>query len=204
MQPPNRIILSSFYLWRRHFSILLFVWRSRKKLNQTTNDDQGFEPDMTSKYDKAHWLAVLLPAALLAGAYASQYVGGLYPCEMCWWQRYPHFAAVAIAVIAFGVGNAAFRKILVALAALAIASSGIIGGYHAGVEYGWWEGLTACTATISGTGDDLLKSILNAPLVRCDVAPWTLFGISLAGYNFLLSFGGAALILAMIWRNKQN
>ena len=97
----------------------------------------------------------------------------------------------------------AFRKMLVALAALAIATSGIIGGFHAGVEYGYWEGLTACTATISGTGDDLLKSIMNAPLVRCDVAPWTLFGISLAGYNFLLSFGGAMLILAMIWRNKK-
>jgi len=158
---------------------------------------------MTSKFDKAHWLAFLLPAALLGGAYGSQYIGGLYPCEMCWWQRYPHFAAVAIALVAFGVGNPAFRKMLVALAALAIATSGIIGGFHAGVEYGYWEGLTACTATISGTGDDLLKSIMNAPLVRCDVAPWTLFGISLAGYNFLLSFGGAMLILAMIWRSKK-
>ena len=70
---------------------------------------------MTSKFDKAHWLALLLPAALLAGAYGSQYIGGLFPCEMCWWQRYPHFAAVAIAAIAFGVGNLAFRKTLVAL-----------------------------------------------------------------------------------------
>ena len=60
---------------------------------------------MTSKFDKAHWLAFLLPAALLAGAYGSQYIGGLFPCEMCWWQRYPHFAAVAIAAIAFGVGG---------------------------------------------------------------------------------------------------
>jgi disulfide bond formation protein DsbB len=160
-------------------------------------------PQMTSKFDKAHWLALLLPAALLAGAYGSQYIGGLFPCEMCWWQRYPHFAAVAIAAIAFGVGNLAFRKTLVALAALAIATSGGIAGFHAGVEYGWWEGLTACTATISGSGDDLLKSIMNAPLVRCDVAPWSLFGISLAGYNFLLSLGGAVAILGMTWRNKK-
>jgi hypothetical protein len=63
--------------------------------------------------------------------------------------------------------------------------------------------LTACTATISGSGDDLLKSIMNAPLVRCDVAPWSLFGISLAGYNFLLSMGGAVAILGMTWRNKN-
>ena len=158
---------------------------------------------MISKYDKAHWLAFLLPAALLGGAYGSQYIGGLFPCEMCWWQRYPHFAAVAIAAIAFGVGNLAFRKTLVALGALAIATSGGIAGFHAGVEYGWWEGLTACTATISGSGDDLLKSIMNAPLVRCDVAPWSLFGISLAGYNFLLSLGGAVAILGMTWRNKK-
>ena len=157
---------------------------------------------MTSKFDKAHWLAFLLPAALLGGAYGSQYIVGLFPCEMCWWQRYPHFAAVAIALIAFGVGNRALRKTLVALAALAIATSGGIAGFHAGVEYGWWGGLTACTATISGSGDDLLKSIMNAPLVRCDVAPWSLFGISLAGYNFLLSLGGAVAILGMTWRNK--
>ena len=158
---------------------------------------------MTTKFDKAHWLAFLLPAALLAGAYVSEYVGGLYPCEMCWWQRYPHFAAAGIALVAFGVSNAGFRTVLVALAALAMGTSGLIGGFHAGVEYGYWEGLTACTATISGSGDDLLKSIMNAPLVRCDVAPWTLFGISLAGYNFLLSFGGAMLILVMTWRNKK-
>jgi disulfide bond formation protein DsbB len=157
---------------------------------------------MKAEFGIVHWLAFLLPAALLLGAYGSQYIGGLFPCEMCWWQRYPHFAAVALAMVAFAVGNAAYRKALVALAALAIGTSGIIAGYHAGVEYGWWEGLTACTSSVSGTGDDLLKSIMNAPLTRCDVAPWSLFGISLAGYNFLLSLGGAVVILTSIWRTK--
>ena len=152
----------------------------------------------------AHWLAFLLPAGLLAGAYGSQYIGGLPPCEMCWWQRYPHFEAVALATVAFFVGNPGYRKALVALAALGILTSGLIGGFHAGVEYGWWEGLTSCTATISGSGDELLKSIMNAPLVRCDTAPWTLFGISLAGYNFLLSTGGAIAILWTIWRSKTS
>ncbi len=158
---------------------------------------------MTAKFGIAHWLAFLLPAALLLGAYGSQYIGGLFPCEMCWWQRYPHFAAFAIASVTFAVGNPEYRKTLVALAALAIGTSGIIAGYHAGVEYGWWEGLTACTSSVSGTGDDLLKSIMNAPLTRCDVAPWSLFGISLAGYNFLLSLGGAVVILTSIWRTKK-
>jgi disulfide bond formation protein DsbB len=140
---------------------------------------------------------------LLAGAYGSQYIGGLFPCEMCWWQRYPHFAAVAIALVAFAASNRGYRKALVALAALAIGTSGVIAGFHAGVEYGWWEGLTKCTSSVSGSGEDLLKSIMNAPLIRCDVAPWSLFGISLAGYNFLLSFGGAMVILASIWKNPK-
>lgn len=159
---------------------------------------------MRLKISFSHWLALLLPTALLAGAYGSQYFGGLFPCEMCWWQRYPHYAAVAIAVLAFAVSNPGYRRALVALAALAIATSGAIAGFHAGVEYGWWEGLTKCTSTISGSGDELLKSIMNAPLIRCDVAPWTLFGISLAGFNFLLSFGGAIAIFAMIWRNPKH
>ena len=158
---------------------------------------------MTMNFQKAHWLAFLLPAILLAGAYLSQYVGGLYPCEMCWWQRYPHFVAVGLALGAFGVSAIRYSKALVVLAAISIATSGIIAGFHAGVEYGFWQGLSACTGTISGTGAELLESILNAPLVRCDVAAWTLLGISLAGYNFLLSSGGATLILAMMWWFKN-
>jgi disulfide bond formation protein DsbB len=146
--------------------------------------------------------ALLLPVALLVGAYGSQYLGGLYPCEMCWWQRYPHFAAVPVAALAFAVPHQAIQRILIALAALAIITSGMIGGYHAGVEYGWWEGLTTCTSTIGG--GDILKSIMEAPLIRCDVAQWTLFGISLAGFNFLLSFGGGMAILAGLWRNPKN
>ncbi len=158
---------------------------------------------MKPRVSAAHWLAFLLPVALLGGAYGSQYIGGLFPCEMCWWQRYPHFAAVGISLVAFAVGNPVYRKTLVALAALAIATSGVIAGYHAGVEYGWWEGLTACTSSVSGSGEDLLKAIMNAPLTRCDVAPWSLFGISLAGYNFLLSLGGAVAILVMIWKSRK-
>ena len=154
-------------------------------------------------FTRAHWLARLLPALLLGGAYASEIFGGLHPCEMCWWQRYPHFAAVAIALVGFVVGNGGYRRALVALAALAIATSGAIAGFHAGVEYGWWEGLSGCTSTVSGSGDELLKSIMNAPLIRCDVAPWTLFGISLAGFNFLLSLGSAVTILLGVWNSSK-
>src|SRR3954469_25517066 len=89
----------------------------------------------------ARILALLLPAALLAGAFGSQYFGGLYPCEMCWWQRYAHFAALVPAALAFTAPAASQRsRLLVILAALAIAVSGAIGVYHAGVELKIFEG----------------------------------------------------------------
>lgn len=139
----------------------------------------------------ARWLALLTPLALLGGAYIAQYGFGLYPCEMCWWQRYPHFVALAFAVLAFLMPSS---RALVWLAALAIAISAGIGGFHAGIEYGWWQGFTACTSNVLPEGDPL-QAILNAPITRCDVAPWSLFGISLAGWNFLIS-GAAALAIA--------
>jgi disulfide bond formation protein DsbB len=122
---------------------------------------------------------------------------------MCWWQRYPHFAAVPLALLAFFIGSPGVKRVLVALAALAILTSGLIGGFHAGVEYGWWEGLSTCSTVPTGSAEEVMKQILNAPLIRCDVAPWTLFGISLAGFNFLLSVGGAIAILSWIWRDKS-
>ncbi len=155
---------------------------------------------MTS-FNRARWLALLLPSGLLAGAYLSQYVGGLYPCEMCLWQRWPHFAALPLALGGFLSGGPRIGKALVALAALAILASGLIGGFHAGVEYGWWEGITACSTSVQpGQGQSMLDAILQAPLTRCDVAPWTLLGISLAGYNFLISTLGALAIFAWLRR----
>lgn len=152
---------------------------------------------------KANWLAFLLPAALLGGALISQYGFGLYPCEMCMWQRWPHLAAIILALPALMLGLKPLSRLLVFAAALAILVSGLIGGFHAGVEYGWWEGLTSCATSIPA-GGDILDSIMNAPLVRCDVAPWSLFGISLAGYNFLLSVGGAILILVMLATGRRE
>lgn len=148
---------------------------------------------------KARLLALIAPALLLGGALASQYIGGLYPCEMCYWQRWPHEAAIALAILAFGLsGQPSWSRALVLLAALAVAVSGAIGVFHAGVEYGWWEGLTTCSRGPAGvSGAELLDAILKSPLVRCDQAQWTLFGISLAGFNALFSFGAAIAIWAL-------
>ena len=158
-----------------------------------------------SAFVRARWLALIVPAALMAGALGSQYIGGLYPCEMCLWQRWPHEIAIALALIAMLVPGMAVRLLAVALAALAILTSGAIGFFHAGVEYHWWEGITACSATFSGGGsaEDLLARALAAPIVRCDAPQWTLFGISLAGFNALFSLGGGAAILGLLLVRKS-
>ena len=146
---------------------------------------------------RALWLALLLPAALLGGAYIGQYGFDLYPCEMCWWQRYPHFAALAFALLALLLWRSGAARPLVIMAALSVVVSGLIGGFHAGVEYGWWDGLTACTSPVKASGGNFLDALNDAPIIRCDSAPWDLFGISLAGWNFLLSVGGGLAILRL-------
>ena len=146
----------------------------------------------------AQRLAFGIPALLLAGAYVSQYGFGLPPCEMCWWQRYAHFAALAPALVSTVAGP---KRLWLALAALAILVSGLIGVFHAGVEYGWWEGITGCTGNMPTRGDPL-ENIMNAPLVRCDVPAWTLAGISLAGFNAIISIASALAIFGLLAKDR--
>ena len=148
-------------------------------------------------FAKARLLALIVPSALMLGALGSQYIGGLYPCEMCYWQRWPHDAAIVLALFAFGTRVNKASHVLVALAALAIMVSGGIGVFHAGVEYGWWPGITTCSTTAAGVS---LEDIMRAPVVRCDVPQWTLLGLSLAGYNAIISLGAGAVILGLLRR----
>ena len=151
----------------------------------------------TGNAEAARLLALLVPLALLGGALGSQYIGGLHPCEMCYWQRWPHGAAILLAALAFTAPSGSSRsRMLTLLAAAAIAVSGVIGLYHAGVEAGIFEGFTTCTTTRGMT----LQDIVNAPLVRCDQVQWSLFGISMAGWNAILSLTGVALIATLVLR----
>jgi disulfide bond formation protein DsbB len=154
----------------------------------------------------ARLIALLLPAALLIGAFGSQYLGGLYPCEMCWWQRYAHMVALAMALIAFTcVAETPRARLFTALAASAIAASGVIAVYHAGVEAKVFEGFTTCTALArSGSTADMLKQISAAPLIRCDQVQFRFLGVSLAGWNAILSLGGAAAILMLMLRGRRG
>lgn len=134
-------------------------------------------------------------AALLLGALAFQHLGGLYPCPLCLWQRWPHLAAVLIGLAALALPGRAL-PVLGALAALATAG---IGGFHSGVELGWWQGLDSCAgAGIGGlSGAALLDPAANVPPpVRCDAVAWSFLGLSMAAWNMILSLGLAALWLA--------
>jgi disulfide bond formation protein DsbB len=155
--------------------------------------------------DRAKAVAFAVPAALLAGAYGSQYFGHLFPCEMCWWQRDYHFTALAAAVLAYVLRTFPDRgRSLVWLAALAILVSGGIGFYHAGVEMKVFTGFTRCTATAQGTADEMFRQIMDAPIVRCDQVQWSLLGISMAGWNFLVSTGSAVLILWLSLKKPRS
>lgn len=149
----------------------------------------------------ARALALAVPALLLGGAYVAQYGFGLYPCEMCWWQRYPHFAALALAGLAFAAAPA---RLWTALAALAVLISAAIGLFHAGVEYGWWQGITSCARIEpSDPGTSPLEAIMNTPMISCDDPQWTLAGVSLAGFNFLFGLAGGVAVLALLVRRER-
>jgi len=153
---------------------------------------------------KAKALALLLPLALLGGAYGFQYVWAeLWPCEMCWWQRYAHFAALPFAVLALLLGAKLPDKgrWLVWLAALAIFVSGAIGVWHAGIELKIFPGVTSCTATLTGSAEEMLKATFERPMIRCDDIQWSWLGISMAGWNAIVSILGA---LAVVWLSLRK
>ena len=137
-------------------------------------------------------LAGLGSAGLLLGAFAFQHIGGLPPCKMCIWQRYPHAIAIIIAVLAM-----AFPWRILPLAGLMAAlTTAVVGFYHTGVERKWWEGPTSCTSgsVADLTPQQLMEQILAAPLIRCDDVAWSLMGLSMASWNAVIS-----LVLAAIW-----
>jgi disulfide bond formation protein DsbB len=140
-------------------------------------------------------ILVAVSGSLLLGALAFQFLGGLAPCEMCHWQRWAHLAVLGVAGLAWVSGNRALGW----LAVLAMAGAAGLGLFHAGVELRWWPGLTGCASTVvpGMSTDAMLDSLLTAPLVRCDEIPWSLLGLSMAGWNAVVS-AGAALCGAMV------
>lgn len=139
------------------------------------------------------FLALLAASIVILGAAFVFQASGLQPCELCIWQRYPYAAVVGLAGIGVGLARAGVERrllaILLALCSLTFLVDAGIAVFHVGVEQKWWEGTSACVGHLSGatSADDLRQRLLAAPVVRCDEPAWTMFGISMAGYNAMLA-----------------
>jgi disulfide bond formation protein DsbB len=142
-------------------------------------------------------IVLLGSLAALAIAFASQYLGGLQPCQLCIWQRWGYAAAIALALATFPF-PAGVRPYGAALASAALLATAGLALFHAGVEYHWWQGLASCTGNLD-TGQTLgalEQQLLATPVIPCDRPAWTMFGISMAGYDFL--YAGALGLLCFV------
>ncbi|MEE2944948.1 MAG: disulfide bond formation protein B [Pseudomonadota bacterium] len=139
---------------------------------------------------QATLLLTLASATMILAAWGFQYIGGYPPCKMCYWQRYPHFAAIVIGCLALALKT----KIFAWLGALAMLITAGIGIFHSGVERKLWDGPSSCSSSsIDGlSSDELFNQIMSAPLVRCDEIPWEMFGLTMANLNALASLAFAA------------
>jgi disulfide bond formation protein DsbB len=147
-------------------------------------------------------LLLAASAALLGGALAFQYLGGLAPCVLCVWQRYAHGAVIGLMLVALYVPPRAVPA-LVAVAAAALLVGAGIAFFHIGVEQHWWQGTAECGSSVGGAGsiEELRARLMAQPIVRCDEISWSLFGLSMAGYNFILSVVLAGFASYVAWRH---
>lgn len=137
---------------------------------------------------RAPLLIILAAGASLAVAFASQYWGGLQPCVLCLYQRYPYGVVIALGLIGLFVARKpSWLRIILVLAGLVFLLDAGIAFFHVGVEEKWWQGTAACGGNFDPnlTAEELKELLLNQPVARCDEVPWSLFGISMAGYNFI-------------------
>jgi disulfide bond formation protein DsbB len=137
--------------------------------------------------------------ATILGAWFFQYAIGLKPCPLCYEQRYPYYFAIPLAALVI-LGDSVGSKRKVLIGALAMIALGMLwntglGVYHSGVEWKLWTGPRDCSGTLEGLGSatDLLNQLERVSVVRCDEAAWRFLGISLSGYNAMISLALAAV-----------
>ena len=142
----------------------------------------------------ALWAALIASVIALGTAFVAQYVFDLWPCVLCLYQRWPYAAIIAVTIAGLALQKKLGAGPFLFLCALGFAATAAIGGYHVGVEQGWWEGTQECVGDTAQANSlqDLKAKIMSTPIVRCNDVAWSLFGISMAGYNFI-----AAAILSV-------
>lgn len=143
-------------------------------------------------YDNIVEVALAASILMLGGAYGFEYIGGLFPCDLCWPQRYAHMAVIIFASFALFLRKSSHVQWIrfKAMTTFSYLVSVGYSGYHAGVEQKWWEGPDSCTLQTNGetlSADQFFQQLQNVNFVRCDDIPWELFGVSMAGYNFIIS-----------------
>ena len=150
---------------------------------------------------------LIVSAAAVGAALGSQYIGGLQPCELCLLERWPYYLAIVIAAFGFAArGHHTPRYFAMWLIVLLFAASTGLAAYHVAVEQHWVAGPTACTGGIgqASSPDQLLKMLEARQPVQCDVVQWSIFGISLAGLNFIASIVLAVFSFAMARRGDAS
>ena len=144
-------------------------------------------------------LATFGSFGLLAGAFAFQHLGGLAPCQLCLTQRWPHAIAVLLGAVILLTRFYRFAP----FGALAAATTAGYGAYHVGVEKKWWQGPQTCSGGADQSNvsaEEILEQLLAAPIVRCDEVPWEMFGLSMAGWNMVISLG---IMVLWLWATKK-
>ncbi len=156
------------------------------------------------------WPLLLAAACLgaLGTALASQYWGGLHPCALCIYQRYAYGAALAVAGLGVLLADRPdLRRLALLGSGAAFLAGAGIAGFHVGVEQKWWEGLPGCTAPglpSDASVEELRQLLLDQPFAPCDEVPWSLLGISIAGYNVLASLVLAGLAIRAAARVPES
>ncbi|WP_239451480.1 disulfide bond formation protein B [Elioraea rosea] len=148
----------------------------------------------------------LAAAAALAVALASEHWGGLAPCELCLWQRWPYWAAIAAGVLALVMPRAAVPLALLVIALFL--GNATLAAFHAGVEWGFWPSpLPGCGAGSSGgaaTVEELMARLQAAPIVRCDQPAIVVAGLSMAGWNAVFALAVAAFLIISLRRSRRT
>jgi disulfide bond formation protein DsbB len=146
--------------------------------------------------------------AMLVGAYSFQYLGGLQPCTMCYWQRIPHAVVIGIGIISFWplLHRHDYARFYLIIIGLVMAVSAGLGFWHAGVEWGILTGPQGCSGNInfSGNASAILDTLLSTKPVRCDEVPWSFLGVSMAGWNFIISFLLSAYAFLTAYVDNRN
>jgi disulfide bond formation protein DsbB len=149
-------------------------------------------------------LILLASAAVLGTVLLSQFVGGLQPCELCLYERWPYYAILVVMLLAILSRATRIIRAALVVSALIFLGSSALATYHVGVEQHWIEGPTACTGDLGdpSSPDALLQALQGRQPVQCDVVQWSFHGISLAGLNLAVSLALAAFSLwALTWRH---